>query len=292
MHSAASDTDQILIVTVWGLGQTAGPLVLSPLSEMYGRVPIYHISTVLFILLSIAGALSVDISMIIAIRLLMGLVTISPALNPPIVGDLFVPAERGRAMAVVSIAPLLGTVFGPAMGGYLTQTLGWRWLFWIVAILASAFEVTLMLTFRETYRAKILRHKAKRLKELGDNSVLHPDYNVTQSTRKLFGTAILRPMQILVLCPAVTLLSVYVAIVYGYIYLLAATMTEMYEEVYHFTAGPAGLTYAGIGSHTPVSLNHTFPCLENRYTYIWQALVCSWASSFAGQQWTASSADK
>ena len=54
-------------------------------------------------------------------------------------------------------------------------------------------------------------------------------------------------MKLLVFSPIVLALSTYMAVVYGYLYLLFTTITEVYENNYHFGQGTVGLTYLGIG---------------------------------------------
>ena len=54
-------------------------------------------------------------------------------------------------------------------------------------------------------------------------------------------------MKLLVFSPIVLALSTYMAVVYGYLYLLFTTITEVYEGQYHFSQGTVGLTYLGIG---------------------------------------------
>ena len=51
----------------------------------------------------------------------------------------------------------------------------------------------------------------------------------------------------LLFSPIVLALSTYMAVVYGYLYLLFTTITEVYENQYHFSQGTVGLTYLGIG---------------------------------------------
>lgn len=61
-----------------------------------------------------------------------------------------------------------------------------------------------------------------------------------------FARSLLRPTRMLVLSPVVSLVSIYVALVYDYIYPIATTLTEVFEPAYHFAEGPVGLTYLGI----------------------------------------------
>lgn len=115
---------------------------MAPLSELYGRLMPYHITNVLFTIFTVGSALSPSIPALIVFRLLCGMEA-SAVLNlgGATVADLFIQEERGLAMAVWTFGPLLGPAIGPVLGGYVTETLGWRWVFWIVAILVSRYQV-------------------------------------------------------------------------------------------------------------------------------------------------------
>ena len=67
------------------------------------------------------------------------------------------------------------------------------------------------------------------------------------SPAALFKISIVRPMRLLFFSPIVLALSTYMAVVYGYLYLLFTTITIVYEGQYHFGQGTVGLTYLGIG---------------------------------------------
>lgn len=64
-------------------------------------------------------ALSTGIGMVVAFRALTGLTVASQSLNPAIVGDMFVQEERGRPMAMMEVAPFIGVIAGPILGGYI-----------------------------------------------------------------------------------------------------------------------------------------------------------------------------
>jgi len=61
------------VVSIYLLGYAFGPLALAPLSEMYGRLPLYRISTVLFILFNVGCAKSTNLTMLIIFRFMTGL---------------------------------------------------------------------------------------------------------------------------------------------------------------------------------------------------------------------------
>lgn len=100
---------------------------------------------------------------------------------------------------------------------------------------------------RETYHPIILRRKVHRLQKETQNPNLRSQLDNNLTTREIFLRAIVRPTKMLIFSPICLLMNTYMAIVYGYLYLLFTTITSLYEEVYHFSNGVAGLSYLGIG---------------------------------------------
>lgn len=81
---------------------------MGPLTDIYGRRPVYNIANLLFIVLLISETQSKNISTVIALRCLNGLTIATTSLNSTIVGDLFKTEQRGRAQSILSLMPLLG----------------------------------------------------------------------------------------------------------------------------------------------------------------------------------------
>lgn len=102
------------------------------------------------------------------------------------------------------------------------------------------------LLVRETYAPRLLHQKAKRLqKETGRS--MRGKFDKGETPSKAITKAILRPTKLLMKSPIVGLLSLYVAIVYSYMYLLFTTFTDVFESHYGFNSGEAGLSYLGLG---------------------------------------------
>ena len=100
-----------LTVSIYIFGFAIGPLIIAPLSEIYGRLIIYHICNVAYIGFTIGCALSTNTAMFLVFRLLCGCAASSPmAIGGGTIADLHVPAERGKAIAIFGIGPLLGPV--------------------------------------------------------------------------------------------------------------------------------------------------------------------------------------
>ncbi|KAL9094449.1 MAG: hypothetical protein Q9165_003299 [Trypethelium subeluteriae] len=105
------------------------------------------------------------------------------------------------------------------------------------------------LLLRETSGVAILSRKTAQLRASTGNPHLRSalDLRADLSPRDLFLRSIVRPTKMLVRSPIVFLISLYVAVVYAYLYLLFTTFTPVYQDLYGFTLGTAGLAYLGIG---------------------------------------------
>lgn len=126
------------VVSIFVLGFAFGPLVVAPLSELYGRSPVYHVSNVLFTIFTAACGLSTNMGMLIAFRFLAGFAGVTVVTcGSGTIADLMPPEKRGAAMAIWSVGPLLGPVIGPVCAGFLVEAKGWEWVFWIITIFVS-----------------------------------------------------------------------------------------------------------------------------------------------------------
>ncbi len=124
-----------LTVTIPSLGASMGPLLLAPLSEVSGRIPIYWVTSLLYLGFTAACARSTNVAMFLVFRFLCGACGASfMTCGGGTIADLLPKEERGAATAIFTCGPLLGPVIGPIAGGFVTQALGWRWTFYIVLI--------------------------------------------------------------------------------------------------------------------------------------------------------------
>ncbi|KAK1811929.1 hypothetical protein LTR12_013716 [Friedmanniomyces endolithicus] len=222
------------VVSVYLLGFAAGPIVIAPLSELYGRLMIYHVCNVGFIVFTVACALATDMNMLIAFRFLAGAWGISAITNGGgTIADLMPAEKRGGAMAIWAIGPLLGPVIGQ--------------IFWVIAIATGAVTIAGFFFMRETYAPVILERRAKRLRKETGNPDLRSKLAIDLPPKTLFLRAIVRPTKLLFLSPICALMSLYMAVVYGILYLLFTTFTFVFEENYHFSGSTVGLVYIGCG---------------------------------------------
>ncbi|KAH8748568.1 major facilitator superfamily domain-containing protein, partial [Hyaloscypha sp. PMI_1271] len=250
-----SSTITSLTVSIYLAGFAIGPMVIAPLSELYGRFVIYHTCNVIYISFIIGCALGKNTGMFLVFRFLAGCASSGPlTVGGGTVADVVPPAQRGRVMSLFFVGPLLGPVLGPIIGGFVSELIGWRWTFWIIIILAGVSFTISIFFLRETNVAVLLGWEAARLRKETGNAALVSKMDRGLTPRQLFLRAIPRPTKLLILSPIVLLLSLLCAFVFGLLFMLFTTFPTVFEEQYRFSAGVSGLSYLGVGIGMAVSL--------------------------------------
>ncbi|KAF2800793.1 MFS general substrate transporter [Melanomma pulvis-pyrius CBS 109.77] len=250
METFHSNNDMLegFMVSVYVLGFAFGPLIIAPLSEMFGRLWLYHCCNVFFIVFSIAAAVASNMGMFIAFRFLMGCFGGAPlVLGGGTIADLISREQRGTAMVVWMMGPTIGPCVGPIVGGFLIEAKGWRWNFWLVAILAGAFMIMSLILMNETYAPVILARKTARLRKETGNLKLRSKLDSGLSPRDLFIFSIIRPTKMLTQSTICFAISLYVAITYSYLYILFTTFTAVFTNQYGWHGGVLGLSFLGLG---------------------------------------------
>ncbi|KAI0196754.1 major facilitator superfamily domain-containing protein [Xylaria flabelliformis] len=239
---------QTFTVNIYLLAFAVGPIFLAPLSEIYGRLIIYHVCNAFFIAFTIGCAFSTNVSMFLVFRLFAGLFASGPlSIGGGTIADVTTQGERGRAIALWGLGPLLGPVAGPIIGGFVTQAVGWRWTFRILIILAGLQEGLTFMFLRETNATVLLRRKTTRLIKESGNHKLVPKAGTSEAPKQILLRSIVRPAKMIVFSPIVLLISLYAGTLYGLIFLLNTTFPAVFEETYNFSTGVAGLAYLGLG---------------------------------------------
>jgi EmrB/QacA subfamily drug resistance transporter len=120
------------VVMIYLLTSTISVPFYGKLSDIYGRKPLLMIGVTIFLVGSALSGLSQDMWQLILFRGIQGLG--AGALFPislAVIGDLFTPQERGKYQGLFGAVFGIAFLIGPALGGLVTDTLSWHWIFYI-----------------------------------------------------------------------------------------------------------------------------------------------------------------
>ena len=237
-----------ILLSIFVLAFAVGPLILGPLSEVYGRVYILQFSNLLFLIFNLSAGFAQNKQQMMAFRFLSGLGGSGPlAIGGGVLGDLFRPEERGKAMALYALGPLLGPSIGPIAGSWITMKTTWRWMFWATSIACGIIFTFGIFNLRETYAPYILNKKARSLRNETGNVNLHTEFeSADRISWKFVISSIARSFRLLFTQPIVQVCAVYMAYSYGLMYLVLATFPNLWKS-YGENTGVSGLNYISLG---------------------------------------------
>lgn len=243
--------EEQLVLSIFVLAYAIGPLFLGPLSELYGRVRVLQLANAFYFVWNLACGFAQNKGEMMAFRFLAGLGGSAPlAIGGGLLGDCWRAEERGRAIAIYSLAPLLGPAIGPIAGGFITENTTWRWTFWSTCIACAAIQVSGLFFLQETYTPELLKRKKMRLIKETGNTKLHTEFDdPNRRFSKHVKTAMVRPFVLLFTQPIIQVLAIYIAYVYGIMYLVLATFPLLFNgpEYYNESIGIGGLNYISLG---------------------------------------------
>lgn len=238
-----------LTLSIFVAAYALGPLLWGPLSELHGRVLILQVSNFWFLCFNLGCALAKTEPTMIAMRFLSGIGGSAPlAVGGGVLSDLFTPEERGRAISVYSVAPLLGPALGPVAGGFIAENTSWRWCFYSTTIACGVIQLGALYFLQETYSPALLAKRKRHLIKTTGNELLHTEYdNPDRSLARTLTAALTRPFRLLFTQPILIFLAVYMMYLYGTIYLLITTFPTLFGTVYHESPSIQGLNYISLG---------------------------------------------
>lgn len=184
------------------------------------------------------------------------------------------PHERGQAVALYSLAPVLGPVMGPICGAWIAQKSTWRWVFWLTTILSAIVGCGEFLMLRETYAPVLLERKARRIrKNMGAEKSQHREVRTVydhgdRHWKQIYSRALFRPFKLFFKEPIIMLLGIYMTFVYGTLYLFLTTIDSIFEDVYQESIGIAGLNCIALGIGLTGASQINARVLDRLYSYM------------------------
>ncbi|KAL3441067.1 putative MFS transporter [Aspergillus insuetus] len=243
MHS---DFEVYLSMAIFILAYAIGPIFFGPASELYGRVRLLQVSNLWYTAWNLGCGFAQTKGQLFAFRFLAGIGGSAPlAIGGGAISDMWTADERGKAMGVYTLGPLLGPVIGPIAGGFIAQYSTWRWVFWSTSAAALVVQIVGFVYLRECHPGTILRKSCERLVRETGTPNLHTGEEVETLAYKLLN-AFSRPILLFITQPIVFAMALYMAYLFGTTYLMFATFPEIWTDVYHETPSTAGLNYLSI----------------------------------------------
>ncbi|KAI9056554.1 multidrug resistance protein 4 [Trametes sanguinea] len=248
-YGITSQTEIAATLSVFLVTFAIGPLFLAPISEIYGRTWVLHLGNLFFLAFSFGCAYAPTAADLIGFRILSGFVGSAPiACGGGTISDLFSEKERASAMAIYSLGPLLGPVIGPVAGGFIAESIGFKYIFVVVAGLCFIAAVLGIPFLRETYHPVIRLRRAKKAADPEKAAKAHP-HLIAEHGSKIhrLWVDMTRPFILLTRSIICFLLSAYMALMYGIYYLMFAVFPDIFTGIYGFSIGVGGLAYIGLG---------------------------------------------
>lgn len=176
-------------------------------------------------------------------------------------------------MTLYCVAPFLGPLLGPVVGGFLSENVGWRWVQGVCCIFIGVIGIIGVVFVPETYGPVLLIRKANRLSKIDGKSYISV-LEKTQGKKKpseAFQRALVRPWAFLFLEPIVLVASLYMAIIYGTVYMFMGAMPIVYNQDRGWSEGIGGLAFMGIAVGILIGLAYAIYDNNVRYARLFLA---------------------
>lgn len=137
---------------------------------------------------------------------------------------------------------------GPIAGGFLGESKGWRWVEGLIAIFTGVVWIASSLTYPETYAPVLLRQRASALSQKTGKVYISKleEGQPIKTIGSQLSVSLLRPWLLLIKEPIVLLISLYMAIIYGTLYMCFAAFPIVYQVGRGWSPGIGGLAFIGI----------------------------------------------
>jgi DHA1 family multidrug resistance protein-like MFS transporter len=248
-HFGVGSVVATLGTSLYVLGFATGPILWAPLSELKGRRLPLVIASFGFSIFNLAVATGKDLQTVLICRFFSGFFGACPlTCVAAVFSDMFDNRTRGMAITIFSMTVFTGPLLAPFIGGFIVMShLGWRWTEFIVTIMGFVAFTLNLLFLTESYPPEILVSKASELRRRTKNWGIHAKQEeIEVDFRELLEKNFSRPIRMLLTERIVLLLSVYMAFIYGLLYLFLTAYPLVFQGVHGMNLGVGGLPFFGM----------------------------------------------
>lgn len=247
-----SEENASLPLSLYVLAYGMGPLLFAPMSEIpiIGRSPVYTVTFLIFVILSVPTALVDNFAGLLVLRFLQGFFG-SPCLanGAASLQDIYSLLYVPYALTCWVAAAYCGPALGPLLSGFAVTAEGWRWSLWEILWIAGPVFILMFLLVPETSTPNILLRRAARLRKLTGDIRLQSQSEIDQKglkPSKIAVEALIKPMEITIKDPAIAFVNLYTALVYGIYYSFFEVFPLVYPVYYQFSLGIVGVVFTCI----------------------------------------------
>lgn len=262
-------TESNMALSVYLLATAFGPLIIGPLSEIYGRKSIFHFTNIWFLVFNFVCGFAHSKGVLIACRLLAGFgASAAYSLAYGVLGDVWSKEQRGKSLSLYLLIPLTGSAVGPIITGFIVQYSTWRWMFWATTIMQVVFELCSLIVFYESYAPVLLRRIAiKKRAETGDSRyhAAIERFEHGRSAAWKLRHSLSRPLRLLAFDPVIQVRSILSGLNYGLLYFALASFSALYVSAYNESVSTSSLHYIAICTGTISGSQLCGPLLDYVY---------------------------
>jgi multidrug resistance protein len=234
-----------IFLSIYILAFAFGPMVLAPCTEVFGRRPVWIICACYYIIWNTAAGFSKSSGVLIICRIMSGLgASAEFAATQPVLADIWTSDQRGKSYAISTFLPLLGPALGPIVGGAVTQTIGWRWIFWVLSIYDGVLVLVGLFFLPETFTVILLEKKASKLRNETGKEYYSAQGHEKLSTR--LAISLTRPIRLLFTHPTIQFMGLLLAYNFGLLYIVLSTFATLWIERYGESKLMGGLHYIAL----------------------------------------------
>ncbi|OJJ70325.1 hypothetical protein ASPBRDRAFT_197040 [Aspergillus brasiliensis CBS 101740] len=236
-----------LYVSTYLLGQGLGGIVFPPYSESFGRKKLYIFSASLYSVFCLIIAAVPSIPSLVVGRFITGFLSAIPTVViTGSIEDMFNTHDRIFVMLIYVSMACMGVSAGPIISSYISVRFGWRWVFYVGAIV-SAFLAALLLCIKESRPSLLLMREVQTLRKLTGNDTFkaqNPDY--MPDLRTFLQVGLLRPLRLFLTEPIVFIVTMIFGVCVALVYLFTEALPPVFEA-FGFSTEQASLPFLAIG---------------------------------------------
>lgn len=256
-YIGGSEEVGILATSLYILGFACGPLILAPVSELWGRRVSLIPASICLGVFSLGTALSKNAQSVFLTVFFAGVFGSAPvACVSASLGDIYTQNYRGIAVTFYAAAVCGGPTLGSVIGSAITQSyLGWRWTEYIEAIWVFASVAVNVFCLPESYEPVLLARKTKQPRKSGNPTAWHSHENKKPTPKEIISKHFARPITMLGTESIVTCIAAfYASFVYAISYLTLEVIPIVCEEERGYDIFTGSLPFLGLSAGELVAI--------------------------------------